>query len=79
MGERVRAFDLDPMDGSPPSPTLADPSTPNCGSRPHLFHPFGRPLPLPLLPLGTALYPHHDFLVPLVLPPQQGSRRGGAR
>jgi hypothetical protein len=26
MGERVRAFDLDSMDGSPPFPTRVDPS-----------------------------------------------------
>jgi hypothetical protein len=46
MGERVRAFNLDPMDGSPPSPTLADPLSSQLLQPPHPFHPFGRrPLP----------------------------------
>jgi hypothetical protein len=67
MGECVRAFDLDPMDGGP-SPTLADPSPPNCCGRPPRWGPGGggptlstplaaAPLPLPLLPLGSRCLP----------------------
>jgi hypothetical protein len=57
MGECVRAFDLDPMDGGP-SPTLADPSPPNCCSPPTLSTPLAAaPLPLPLLPLGSRCLP----------------------
>jgi hypothetical protein len=75
MGERVRAFDLDPMDGSPPSPTLADPSPPNCCSRPHLFHPFGRrPLPLPLLHLGSRPLPSPWLPPPSRSPPRSKDR-----
>jgi hypothetical protein len=62
MGERVRAIDLNPMDGSPPlsSPTLADPSpSPIVAAAPSLFL---------SSPFAAALYPLHHFLLPLDLP-----------
>jgi hypothetical protein len=74
MGERVRAIDLDPMDGSPP--LLPNPSRPplplaNCCSR---------PLPLHLLPICSCPLPSPQLPPPSRSPPtQQGSRRGGAR
>jgi hypothetical protein len=51
MGERVRAIDLDPMDGSPPllhNPSRPPLPLPNCCSR---------PLPLPLLPICSLPLP----------------------
>jgi hypothetical protein len=69
MGERVRAFDLNPMVGGPPR--LPNPSRPPLllpivAVAPHPFHPFAPPpLPLPLLPLGSR--PLHGFLLPLDL------------
>jgi hypothetical protein len=60
MGERVRAFDLDPMDGSPPFPTLADPLpfSQLVAAAPTLSTPLvAAPLPLPLLPLGSLPLP----------------------
>ena len=68
MGERVRAIDLDPMDGSPP--LLPNPSrplslSPIVAAAPSLF----------LSSLFTvALYPLHDFLLPLDLPPRSKDR-----
>jgi hypothetical protein len=62
MGERVRAIDLDPMDGSPLStPTLADPLSLSLivAAAPSLFL---------SSPFAAALYPLHDFLTPLDLP-----------
>jgi hypothetical protein len=57
MGECVRAFELDPMDGSPLSPTLADPSPPNCGSRPTFSTPLGTAPPPTLVdPLSSQLW-----------------------
>jgi hypothetical protein len=46
MGERVRAFDLDPMDGSPP-PTLSTPLA--AAPPPYSSPPLGQP-PSPRLP-----------------------------
>jgi hypothetical protein len=60
MGERVRAVDLDPMDGSLPLlPNPSRPPLPNCCSRPSLFL---------SSPFAASLYPLHDFLLPLDLP-----------
>jgi hypothetical protein len=72
MGERVRAIDLDPMDGSPP--LLPNPS------RPLSLSPIVAAAPSLFLssPFAASLYPLHDFLPPLDLPTLQGSRRGGA-
>jgi hypothetical protein len=81
MRERVRAFDLDPMDGSPTSPTLANPLSSQLLQPPPLFPSLWPPPPSLFLssPWAAALYPLHDFLLPLDPPTQQGSRRGGAR
>jgi hypothetical protein len=77
MGERVRAFDLDPMDGSPsPTPTLADPLSSQLWQPPRPppppFPPLWPPPPPPSLfvssPWAAALYPLHGFLLPLDLP-----------
>jgi hypothetical protein len=62
MGERVRAIDLDPMDGSPPllpNPSRPPLPVPNCCSRPSLFL---------SSPFAASFYPLHDFLLPLDLP-----------
>jgi hypothetical protein len=68
MGERVRAIDLDPMDGSPlSSPTLADPLSlsPIVTAAPSLFQ---------SSPFAATLYPLHDFLLSLYLPPRSKDR-----
>jgi hypothetical protein len=70
MGERVRAFYLDPMDGSPPFPTLADPLpfSQFVAATPTLSTPLAAPcLSLPSS-WAAALYPLHGFLLPLDLP-----------
>jgi hypothetical protein len=68
MGERVRAFDLDPIDGSPPFPTLADPSpSPNLLQPPTLSTPLAA-APSLSSPWAATLYPLHGFLLPLDLP-----------
>jgi hypothetical protein len=68
MGERVRAIDLDPMDGSPlSSPTLADLLS-LCSIvavAPSLFL---------SSPFAATLYPLHNFLLPLDLPPRSKDR-----
>jgi hypothetical protein len=68
MGERVRAIDLDPMDGSPP--LLPNPSRPplllpNCCSR---------PLPLPLLPICSLPLPPPRLPPPSRSPPRSKDR-----
>jgi hypothetical protein len=75
MGECVRAFDLDPMDGSPPFPTLADPSPSPYGcSSPTLSTPLAAAPSLFLFSLWAAtLYPLHGFL-PLDLPTRSKDR-----
>jgi hypothetical protein len=74
LGERVRPFDLDPMDGSP----LPNPSRPPLlpiVAAPHPFHPFGRcPLPLPLLPLGSRPLPSPRLPPPSRSPPRSKDR-----
>jgi hypothetical protein len=68
MGERVRAIDLDPIDGSPPllpNPSRPPLPLPNCCNRPSLFL---------SSPFAAALYPLHDFLLPLDLPPRSKDR-----
>ena len=77
MGERVRAFDLDPIDRSPPSfPTLADPlSFSQLLQPPPPFPPFGRrPLPLPLLPLDSRPIPSPRLPPPSRSPPRSKDR-----
>jgi hypothetical protein len=68
MGERVRAIDLDPMDGSPP--LLPNPS------RPLSVSPIVAAAHSLFLssPFAAALYPLHDFLFPLDLPPRSKDR-----
>jgi hypothetical protein len=69
MGQRVRAIDLDPMNGSPlSSPTLADTLSlsPVVAAAPSLFLSF---------PFAAALYPLHDFHPPLDLPPRSKDRK----
>jgi hypothetical protein len=60
MGERVRAFDLDPMDGSPllPNPSRPPLLLPIVAAAPTLSTPLAAaPLPLPLLPIGSRPLP----------------------
>jgi hypothetical protein len=62
MGERVWAFDLDPMDGIPPLPNP---------SRPHLLPMVAvASLPLPLLPLGSRPLPSPWLPPPSRSPPR---------
>jgi hypothetical protein len=68
MGERVRAIDLDPMDGSPPllpNPSLPPLLLPNCCNR---------PLPLPLLPIYSRPLPS-----PRLPPPSRSPSRSKDR
>jgi hypothetical protein len=76
MGERVRAFDLNPMDGSPPSPTLPDPlSSQLWQPPPTLSTPLAAaPLPLPLLPLGSRPLPSPRLPPPSRSPPRSKDR-----
>jgi hypothetical protein len=64
MGERVRAIDLDLMDGSPPllpNPSRPPLPLPNCCSR---------PLPLPLLPICSRPLPSPRLPHPSRSPPR---------
>jgi hypothetical protein len=71
MGERGGAFDLDPMDGSPPFPTLANPLpfSQFIAAAPTLSTPLATTPSLSLSsPSTAALYPLHGFLLTLDLP-----------
>jgi hypothetical protein len=75
MGERVRAVDLDPLDGSPPSPTLAGPLFSQRAAAPTLSTPLAATPSLFLSsPWAATLYPLHGFLLPLDLPPRSKDR-----
>jgi hypothetical protein len=68
MGERVRAIDLDPMDGSPPllpNPSRPPLPLPNCCSH---------PLPLPLLPICSCPLPSPQLPPPSRSPPRSTDR-----
>jgi hypothetical protein len=76
LGEWVRAFDLDPMDGSPPPPQpYPTASPPDSCSRHHPFHPLGRPLHLPLLPIGSCPLPSPRLPPPYRSPPCSKDRQ----